>query len=103
MTFVLNRQALKRIKSKISKMDMFKKEEPQLDIGTYYERHGVNPHPLLALHALGALLKSYVYHPILWVLYSTCRYLRAYKYEVNTKEITIESIGLPIKHGWGEI
>jgi hypothetical protein len=43
MTFVLNQQILKRIKSKISKMDVCKEEEPQLNIGTYYERHGVEP------------------------------------------------------------
>ena len=90
MTFVLNRQILKRIKSKISKMDVCKEEEPQLDIGTYYERHSVEPDSNLALHVFAALLKSYVYHPILWVLYSTCRYLRTYKYENNEKEITIE-------------
>jgi hypothetical protein len=83
----LNEQVLKRIKLKISTMMPAKKQKTEL---TYYERHGVEPSQELILHALSCLLTKTPYHPILWALYSTCRYLRLYKYPPNVDEVVIK-------------
>ncbi|CAB3995356.1 Hypothetical predicted protein [Paramuricea clavata] len=51
------------------------------------------------LQILSYLLQKQPYNPILWTLYSTCRFLRAYKPPLQNKEIRIQDYVL-IKDFW---
>jgi hypothetical protein len=48
-------------------------------IGTYYERHGRHIANSDILKGLSYLLSAQPYNPVLWGLYTTCRFLYDYK------------------------